>query len=55
MLKSIGERDTALLPIGKTSETDEDSEDDDDVSTFVFLRPNWCEDNKNCANLQIIS
>merc|ERR1712223_765615 len=30
-LKSIGERDTALLPIGKTSpETDEDSEDDDD-------------------------
>ena len=33
MLKSIGERDTALLPIGKTSETDEDSEDDDDVSS----------------------
>ena len=46
MLKSIGERDTALLPIGKTSETDEDSEDDDDVSVLrscVFVkRPSKC-------------
>ena len=38
MLKSIGERDTALLPIGKTSETDEDSEDDDDVSTQCVFK-----------------
>ena len=37
ILKSIGERDTALLPIGKTSETDEDSEDDDDVSCDSVL------------------
>lgn len=30
-LKSIGEKDTGLLPIGKTSpETDEDDEEDDD-------------------------